>query len=171
MLKPHITRSLVVIAVTGVVAAILAMTATAAPAAKRFKFDAGVASCYVPNNVYGGSGPTITAPSVRFTNQRRSLQKVTAWARVVDLSTGNWISYARIGFRSIAPGYSATFPAKTVPLQERSTSNFFPAGVYVQLDVRSHGRLIQIWTGIPSAYDTYTNGAFFPTYTGRNAWC
>jgi hypothetical protein len=96
---------------------------------------------------------------------------VRAFAIVVNTATGDSISYQRLGDRRVARGASTSLPATTVPLPERSTSNFFPAGIHIQLEVRYRGSLIQIWTGIPSGYDTYTNGAFFPTFTGRASSC
>jgi hypothetical protein len=170
MLRSQTTRMLALAAVTTLLLAVCTTTAKAA-GPKRFRFDAGVASCFVPDNVYGGSGPTITAPSVRYRNSRTSSVSVSAFAIVVDASTRGRISYALIGTRRLARGASASFPTKTVPIPDRSASKFFPVGVHVQLDVRRRGSLIQIWTGVPSAYDTYTNGAFFPTCTGRASWC
>lgn len=170
MLESTVIR---LVALTVTVAAIVGASSTAADAAgpKRLNFKAGLASCFIPNNVYGGEGPTITAPSVRYRNARKSSVRVRAWAIVVNETTGKRISYRRIGDRKLARRRSTAFPSITLPLPERSTSSYYAVGVRVQLEVRYRGSLIEIYTGIPSAYDTYTNGGYFHTYTGRASVC
>ena len=41
----------------------------------------------------------------------------------------------------------------------------------MRLEVYLKGKLVEVWTGEPSSYKTYTNGAFKRTYTGTATFC
>jgi len=150
---------------------VAAGNANAASSVVNRTFNAGVGRCFLPDNVYGGSGPTITAPSVRYSNNTRRLVKVKAFAIIVNAQTGATVRWSFIKAVSLRRRHAGTFPETTLNLPTRPTSAFWPAAIHVELDVFSKGRLVEVWTGKPSSYEQFTNGAFFPTYTGTGPWC
>jgi hypothetical protein len=152
-------------------AVVIGLASLCATAASAGTFDAGTGKCFLPQNVYGGSGPTITAPSVRYTNATRRLVKVKAFAIIVNAQTEKWIRWKFIGSVSLRRHQFGTFPEATLDLPSRSTSAFWPAAIYVRLEVFSKRKLVEVWTGKPSEYKIFTNGAYFPTYTGTGPWC
>jgi hypothetical protein len=163
-------RLTLLVALTSAIVAAGVCTTTAAAVPNR-TFNAGIGECFLPHNVYGGSGPTITAPSVRYTNLKRRQVRVRAFAIIVNAQTEQWIRWQRFSTRTLRRRQAATFPEWTLDLPSPTTSAFWPAAIRVRLEVFYKGSLVEVWTGKPSKYKTYTNGAYFPTYTGTAAWC
>lgn len=161
------------LAATAAAAVAAGFCAEAAPASapRQHTFDAGVASCFVPTNVYGGTGATITAPSATYTNGGSRVLRVKAFAIIVDESSGRWIRTYFSGVWRVQPHARAVVPEVTLDLDFRGLSNYFPAGVRVRLEVYRKGLLRDVWTGVPSRYATYTNGAFSRTFSGMNSFC
>jgi len=62
-------------------------------------------------------------------------------------------------------------PETTLDLPTRSTSAFWPAAIRVRIEVFHRGSLVDVRTGKPHIYKTWTNGAFFDTYAGMRPWC
>jgi|SoiMethySBSTD1v2_1073268.scaffolds.fasta_scaffold40359_5 hypothetical protein len=165
------SKSLLALLVAVVGLGIPAGNANASSSIVKRTFDAGIGRCFLPQNVYGGSGPTITAPSVRYSNNTRRLVRVKAFAIIVNAQTGATVRWRFIKAVSLRRRHAGTFPETTLDLPTRPTSAFWPAAIHVELDVYSRGKLAEVWTGRPSRYKQFTNGAFFPTYTGTGPWC
>jgi hypothetical protein len=152
---------------------IAGLTARAAWArVRQHAFKAGIASCYIPHNVYGGTGQTITAAQTAYTNDDApATVQVKAFEIIIDTSTQKWVRTYYAGSRTVARGVRVVFPEVTLDLDFRSVSNFFPAGVRTRLEVFRNRRLTDVWTGVPPLYKIFTNGAFFRTYSGTGSSC
>jgi hypothetical protein len=161
MSRPRVARFLLIgLAVASLV--VLPAT-TALAAAPNYSFDPGPGSCFLPDPGPFGyvSLPTITAPSVRYTNPSRHSVTVRKWSIIIDSVTADPRGYHYVGSRKVARRKSVTFPEDEVYIPSRSTSNYFEVKIQVRLEVYYKSNSpFAIYTGTSSLYTIWKNGAY-----------